>query len=71
MALSNENSLYTLKESALELFGVIERYTMIINQEAISIAKNLFVEITFKDQPEDLKYLSSLSKLCWKLWSAA
>jgi hypothetical protein len=44
---------------------------MIINQEAISIAKDLFVEITFKDQPEDLKYLSSLSKLCWKLWSAA
>jgi len=37
---------------ALESAGVIERYSMILNQEAVGITANVFVEITLKDQKQ-------------------
>ncbi len=38
---------------ALEDSGVIERYTMIVNQEAVGIAGNVFVEITLTSQNQE------------------
>ncbi|MDG1986340.1 MAG: Lrp/AsnC family transcriptional regulator [Halieaceae bacterium] len=37
---------------ALESAGVIERYSMILNQQAVGITANVFVEITLKDQKQ-------------------
>lgn len=37
---------------ALEESGVIERYAMIVNQEAVGVASNVFVEITLNGQQQ-------------------
>ena len=48
---------------ALEESGVIERYAMIVNQEAVGVASNVFVEITLNgQQQQDLDALERAIK---------